>query len=125
MIDCSKTVNFLKEKERMCHHIINGSECCKPCPLFRDNNGKDCNCTLFMYDYPEKAIGIVQKWSDEHPQRTYLTELLKHFPNAKLGGNGVPMRICPSRLGLKDIEECYRSCVKCWNQPIKESENND
>ena len=31
MIDCSKTVNFLKENDRMCHSIINGSECGTSC----------------------------------------------------------------------------------------------
>ena len=61
MIDCSKTVNFLKENDRMCHSIINGSECGTSCLLSYENNGTYCGCNEFMLHYPEKAIAIVQK----------------------------------------------------------------
>lgn len=123
MIDCSKTVNFLKENDRMCHSIINGSECGTSCLLSYENNGTYCGCNEFMLHYPEKAIAIVQKWSDEHPQRTYLSELLRTFPNVELNCNGTPKRIhCPHHLGLKDIDNCDKGCVKCWNQPIEDGE---
>ena len=80
-------------------------------------------CTDFEMLYPTKAIETVQKWSNEHPQKTYLTELLKNYPNAKLGENGVPMNMCPSILGLQDLENCGEiSCVECWNQSVEESE---
>lgn len=119
MIDCSKTVNFLKENDRMCHSIINGSECGTSCLLSYENNGTYCGCNEFMLHYPEKAIAIVQKWSDEHPQRTYLSELLRTFPNVELNCNGTPKRIhCPHHLGLKDIDNCDKGCVECWNQLI-------
>lgn len=125
MIDCSKTENYFNEKLRMTKRTKNGL-CkikCSNCPLCSNNNGEGLSCpTLEMY-YPEKAIEIVQKWSDEHPQKTYLTELLKNYPNAKLGENGVPMNMCPSILGLQDLENCGEiSCVECWNQPVEESE---
>lgn len=119
MIDCSKTVNFLKENDRMCHSIINGSECGTSCLLSYENNGTYCGCNEFMLHYPEKAIAIVQKWSDENPQRTYLSELLRTFPNVELNCNGTPKRIhCPHHLGLKDIDNCDKGCVECWNQLI-------
>ena len=119
MIDCSKTVNFLKENDRMCHSIINGSECGTSCLLSYENNGTYCGCNEFMLHYPEKAIAIVQKWSDEHPQRTYLSELLRTFPNVELNCNGTPKRIhCPHHLGLKDIDNCDKGFVECWNQLI-------
>lgn len=124
IIDCSKTVNFLKEKGRMRHHIIHSSECCKSCLLSCESNGAHCSCNEFTHHYPEKAIEIVQKWSDEHPQRTYLTELLKAFPNVPIGEDGTP-EICPWRLGLAyDESKCPepKGCIECWNQPIKESE---
>lgn len=59
---------------------------CANCPLNSSNNGTNgmTSCSDFETFYPEKAIAIVQKWSDEHPQRTYLTEFLKHYPNAQL-----------------------------------------
>lgn len=119
MIDCSKTENYFAEKRRMTKRCELG---CSNCPLNKD---KILSCTAFEMLYPEKAIAIMQNWSDEHPQRTYLSELLKHYPNAKLGENGVPMNMCPSILGLKDLEDCgEKSCVECWNQPIEKGEEN-
>lgn len=121
MIDCAKTENYFAEKRRMTKRAKNGL-CklgCSNCPLCSINNNKGQSCTAFEMLYPEKAIEIVQKWSNEHPQKTYLSEFLKHYPNAMLDTNGVPKNICPSRLGLKNIENCcVRSCVVCWNQPI-------
>nr|WP_303999180.1 hypothetical protein [Ruminococcus bromii] len=129
MIDCSKTENYFAEKRRMTKRTKNGicKTKCSDCPLCSENNGisENLSCTNFEMHYPEKAIEIIQKWSNEHPQKTYLTELLKNYPNAKLGENGVPMNMCPSILGLQDLENCGEiSCVECWNQPVKESEKN-
>jgi hypothetical protein len=125
MIDCSKTEDYFIEKKRM-SKVTNPGACqvqCKECPLGSRNNVAGMCCTDFEMLYPKKAIETVQKWSDEHPQKTYLTELLKNYPNAKLGENGVPMNMCPSILGLQDLENCGEiSCVECWNQPVEESE---
>jgi hypothetical protein len=77
-----------------------------------------------MY-YPEKAVKAVQRWSDEHPQRTYLTELLDKYPNVLLNDDGTPEGICPHQLGLKSsIVDCKNGydCPKCWNQPIENGE---
>lgn len=125
MIDCSKTVNFIKEKHKMTN---NCQIRCAKCPLSQNNNGADNKMTCYDFEerYPEKAIKIVQKWSDEHPQKTYLTELLKVFPNAQLNDSGTPKGMCPHELGLKDIdcEKTDNACVKCWNQaiPIEDGE---
>lgn len=131
MIDCSKTENYFAEKRRMTkkHKLNDGAYICElnctECPLSSLNNGTTDNmaCSDFETFYPEKAIAIVQKWSDEHPQRTYLTKLLKHYPNVELNDKGIPM-ICPHLFGLKDIDNCKigYNCVKCWNQPIKDGE---
>lgn len=127
MIDCSKTENYFAEKVRMTKRAENGL-CklgCSNCPLCSENNNKGLSCTGFEMLYPEKAIEIVQKWSNEHPRKTYLNEFLKNYPNAWLNEKGIPKRMCPSMLGLKDLEDCgERNCVECWNQPVKESEKN-
>lgn len=125
MIDCNITKNYLSEQARMTKSSDVGvcRISCNHCPLSRFNNDEEMLCTELELRHPEKAIAIVQKWSDEHPQKTYLTELLKNYPNAKLGENGVPMNMCPSILGLQDLENCGEiSCVECWNQPIEDGE---
>ena len=96
---------------------------CKNCPLSQKNNGKGRLCVDYELHYPEKAIAIMQKWSDEHPQKTFLTEFLKNYPNAQLKDDETPVGICPHHLGLINKENCKnRNCVECWNQPIQDGE---
>lgn len=124
MIDCSKTKNYFAEKQRMTGQRKDGV-CelnCIDCPLSSFNNGIGIPCMNLESSYPEKAIEIVQKWSDEHPQKTYLSEFLKHYPNALLDKNDTPGKVCPCDLGLMSMDDCRDGCVKCWNQPIEESE---
>jgi hypothetical protein len=124
MIDCTKTTNYFNEKLKMTKRTKN--EVCKTkcsdCPLCSDNNGtsEDMSCTTFEMHHPEKAIEVVQKWSDEHPPKTFLTEFLKNYPNVLLDDNGIPTVGCPYRLGLISADECEKnhSCIECWNQPI-------
>lgn len=126
MIDCTKTENYFAEKKRMIkeHRYICELKDCADCPLHWTKNGMSISCTKLEKSYPGKAIAIMQKWSDEHPPETYLSELLEHFPNVPLHVTGTP-NFCPCRLGLSEIDECSetRNCIKCWNQPVKESES--
>ena len=126
MIDCSKTKNYLKERKRMCH-----KNSCDVCPLSSFSNNTNKICRVFENCYPDKVMEIVQKWSDEHPQKTYLTEFLKSYPNAKLNSDGFPRDIVPCSLGLierKDIckNRCLyfydkgRPCYDCWNTVVEE-----
>lgn len=125
MIDCSKTENYFIEKLRMTKRT-RGEGCkikCSECPLSSQNNGTSdefMSCVTFEMLYPEKAIEIVQKWSDAHPQKTFLTEFLKNYPNAPLNDNGTPDSLCPYDLGLNEKAKCGEDdgCTKCWNQPI-------
>lgn len=128
MIDCFKTENYLAEKKRMSKTTESGVckvECTK-CLLSSYNNGDGICCTDFEMLYPKKAIEIVQKWSNEHLQKTFLTEFLKNYPNAQLRIDGTPKVVCPYYLGLISRDDCRKdhNCVKCWNQPlpIKEGE---
>nr|DAO07147.1 MAG TPA: hypothetical protein [Caudoviricetes sp.] len=135
MIDCSKTENYIAEKARMTKKDKLG-RCklyCGECLLNNKNNGTSENllCGAFEAIYPEKAIEIVQKWSDEHPRKTYLSEFLKNYPNAELN-HGVP-KVCLKKLGAvsgcakTEKGDLYISCYRCWNQPIpiEDGENND
>lgn len=129
MIDCSKTENYLIEKLRMTKRAKSGI-CkikCSNCPLCSKNNGisEYISCISFEMYHPEKAIEIVQRWSDEHPQRTYLSEFLEHYPNVQLYDTGLPKGVCPYNLGLTDIDDCDNNCAKCWNQPIPIEEDEE
>ena len=125
MIDCTKTTNYFNEKLKMTKRTKNGL-CeikCSNCPLCSNSNGEGLSCPDFEMFYPENAIEIVQKWSDEHPPKTYLSEFLKNYPNAKLDEDGTPHKLCPWHLGLISVNSCRNNCVRCWNQPVEESEN--
>lgn len=126
MIDCNITTNYLTERYRMTQkgklcEVCYGTEC----PLCAKNNGVGIACVELESSYPEKAISIVQRWSDEHPQRTYLSEFLERYPNASLHDDGTP-HLCPSDLGWNDSRKCREqsNCVECWSQiiPIEEDE---
>ena len=97
---------------------------CTNCPLSDKNNGEGRFCVDYESHYPERAIAIVQQWSDEHPQKTYLTELLKIFPNTPLNDDGTPKGICLHELGATSLDNCEvdNACAKCWNQPIEDGE---
>lgn len=124
MIDCNITTNYLTERYRMTQkgklcEVCYGTEC----PLCAKNNGVGIACVELESSYPEKAISIVQRWSDEHPQRTYLSEFLEHYPNASLHDDGTP-HLCPSDLGWNDSRKCREqsNCIECWNQTVEECE---
>lgn len=127
MIDCAKTENYFAEKQRMTKSVVNGV-ChirCTDCPLSRFNNNEKIICSELELFHSETAVQIVQRWSDEHPQKTYLSELLKYFPKVELNNKGLPKWICPHHLGLNEIEDCGGTdnyCAECWNQPIEDSE---
>lgn len=126
MIDCSKTENYLAEKKRMTK-ITNTGVCkikCTNCPLSEKNNGKGRLCVDYELHYPEKAIKIVQKWSDEHPRRTYLSELLKHHPDVLLNAYGIPIVAVGCPCGVDKCEK-NRNCIECWNQPIPIEEDEE
>lgn len=125
MIDCSKTTNYLSERRRMTKQQAVGV-CklnCANCPLSEKNNDMDISCSTLEILYPEKTVAIVQKWSDEHPQRTYLTEFLKHYPNVQLYDTGIPKGICPYHLGLMSKDDCDNNCIECWNKCVEDGES--
>lgn len=142
MIDCSKTENYMHEKARMTKSVVNGV-ChirCTDCPLSRFNNNEKIVCSELELFHSETAVQIVQRWSDEHPQKTYLSEFLKNYPNAQLRTEllysqleaveagiispEIPKCICPYHLGLMSSDDCRKdhNCVECWNQPLPERE---
>lgn len=113
-IDCSVTVNFAREYSRMCKRNE-----CNECPASLANNGTDYDCERLLYSYPEVAIEIVQKWSDEHPQKTRLDDLKEKYPKFEVHPNGYPC-LRPFMFGYcKDCGSCALSPTSvCWNEPV-------
>lgn len=117
-VDCNVTKNYFKEKKRMTGDCkIN----CENCPISGDNNKTDLICEELENTYPDKAIEIVQRWSDEHQQETRLEHFLKMFPNARVD-NGRPS-VCVRY--LNENIECSlpkMHCKACWDKPYTEGE---
>jgi hypothetical protein len=123
MIDCKKTENFLSEWYRLCKSKEVAAEACATCKMWFLNN-EQMGCKASVMKDPQRAIDIVQKWSDEHPQKTYLTDFLDKHPNAPFD-NGIPSGLCPYYLGYmteKEFNECSTNCQDCWNTPIESEE---
>lgn len=65
IVDCSKTVNFHKEKNRMCR--LYKLRSCEGCPFSPQQSKRHINCNGLVEHLTEYAVEILQKWSDEHP----------------------------------------------------------
>lgn len=95
---------------------------CEGCLLSVDNNGNRCSCYMLERMCPEKAIAIVQKWSQEHPGKTFLQDFLEKYPKVPLEDDGMPLA-CPDKFGyLPQDYGCKLNCTKCWNQSMETEE---
>lgn len=119
MPDLSKdTLLFAKERRRMCQHTQ-----CTDCGLFTNF------CVLGRGGSTKEndihILEVVQKWSDEHPQKTYAMDFFEKFPDAprkdlNVEHLGVTPEACKrSVYGGK----CKHVCSICWNSPMEEENN--
>lgn len=101
------TVNFIKERTRMCKNF--GDECEK-CPAFNACEDELCSCAVDV-ESPMDAvdqIAIVEEWAKEHPLKTRQSKFLEQYPEADLNALGV-ISICPLRI-IKTHENSNRIC---------------
>ena len=123
-MDCSKTINFLHELQRLCdsRDVCEADAANKEgCPML---GLCDCSITTTCAEDAIKAVENLQKWSDEHSQKTYIQDFLEKFPKAEIDSDGSPFacrkeiygRVCPK------IEDCgyTGTCKNCWNEPMEE-----
>lgn len=122
-MDCSKTINFFPELNRLCSSRIE----CKA-----DAANKE-QCPLYVFcrqpltiraEEIITAVENLQKWSDEHPKKTYAQDFFEKFPKAQRGSDGIPF-VCRKRIygGIHPtFEDCdyTGACKKCWNEPMEE-----
>lgn len=116
-IDCSTILGFVHEASRLCDMYRD----CDKCPMARR---KKCPMMLLDYDDPDvqSVVDALQAWSDEHPVKTRLEDLLEKFPNTPLREDGL-LDFLPTRLGYcKDCRSCRyfeKICSEvCWNEPV-------
>lgn len=125
-MDCSKTINFLHELQRLCD---SRAQCeadaanKEGCPMYDF-------CMLrhsqtFAED-AKKTIETMQKWSDEHPKKTYAQDFFEKFPKAQSNSDGTPF-VCRERIygGIRlTLEDCdyTGACYRCWNEPMNDEE---
>lgn len=75
-MDCSKTINFLAEMKGVCALYKNcrTPDESEPCPLYHF-------CEVHVKHHSaeklKKAVEILQKWSDEHPRKTYAQDFFQ------------------------------------------------
>lgn len=78
-------VKFIKERKRMCNGLP-----CATCPLFAVHQLEYLPaCKEWCMDHPEASVTVVEKWAEEHPRKTLLSELLKRWPAVRLDERGV------------------------------------
>lgn len=117
-IDCSVTVNFLREHERMC----NSPSCGGSCPVSGLAREDSTSCGYYLRKHPEFAVEVVQAWSDEHPVKTRLDDIKERCPNVLLDGEGFPC-FSPAMLGYcGDCDRCRNwknpNMRNCWLEPV-------
>lgn len=122
-MDCSKTINFLAEMKRVCALYKNcrTPDESEPCPLYHF-------CEVHVKHHSaeklKKAVEILQKWSDEHPRKTYAQDFFKKFPEARPTADGVP-RMCRANCyggscrQPSPIDSNQEICKCCWDEPME------
>ena len=119
-MDCSKTINFLSELKRLC----DSRDGCAANPA----NKEDCpmfglckhSLTKICAEDVIGPIEILQRWSDEHPKKTYAQDFFEKFPKAPRckSANGRYPSAC--RKAIYDGKCPGVGCEECWNEPMEE-----
>ena len=115
-MNCNKTETFFAEWRRMCDEV----DFLGTCLLSQKGIVVGCtHCEEHVRRNIDKAIEIVQEWSDNHPVNARLNVLREAFPMYQMCiGSDVPA-FCAKFIFGENIE-CDKQCVKCWNTPVEE-----
>ena len=122
-MDCSKTIDFFAEAKRFCDSrnvCMSDATDKEQCPLLAFCAQKRPVCAEDV----KTATEFVQKWSDEHPKKTYAQDFFEKFPKAQSISDGTPF-VCRKRIyggECQKDEECddyMGTCENCWNEPME------
>ena len=115
MADLSKDVlAFSEELKRMCRAYPG----CEGCPAYSES---PCD----IRDVTPKLIDAVQKWSDEHPRKTYAQDFREKFPGCAWDVR--PVGICRRSVydGIHGCQTETKTCSECWNEPMEVEGGNE
>lgn len=104
---------FCKKYMRMCKSYEN----CEGCPRY----GKGCLEFNMDMDAFEELENDVERWTEEHPQRTRLQDFREKYPDALMKQGNCP-KTCAKDLGY--CKECpeVTTCEECWNMLAEEED---
>ena len=97
-------VEYVKQRDRMCDYYSD----CDKCPA-KEVIGC-ANITKIS-----QMVPIVEKWAKEHSVKTRQSEFLKMWPNAEIGGDGLPS-VAPCQLDVRLIHR--ESKVDCEDRGV-------
>ena len=127
-MDCSKTIDFFAEAKRLCDSRTGCTADAankEQCPLFEvcDHPLTEI-CVEICVEDAIKAMKSLQKWSDEHPKKTYAQDFFEKFPKAQSNSDGTPF-VCRKRIygGISStLEDCdyTGACYRCWSEPLND-----
>lgn len=115
-------LEFIKQSKRMCRSY----EECKDCPA-RSDGYEDCHIDTSLDINAEIAVDIVEKWAQEHPEKTRQSEFLKLLPkNATPKMKFDVLDVCPALFISKDwLHDCNKvDCTDCkakfWREDMSQ-----
>lgn len=102
-------------------------QCCKgscdSCPLWSQNNEFHMRCGKYIREHTEAVNEILLKWIDEHPIKTYKDDFIEKFPKASKSESTGVLLVCRKNIYGGKCDNC--GCENCWNEPYKESEDEE
>lgn len=121
-IDCSITKNYFAEKARIIQKCIKCKTInCDKCELSKHSFNYDLG--HIEINKTEKAIEIVQEWSDKNPIKTYKDHLKEILPNSNI--EYLTKENCPSLFfnceqDTGTFDSCGGNPDNCWDRPYTE-----
>jgi len=116
-MDCSKTIDFITMQRTICRSRSNCREGSDICPIDTFCKSSPNNYSVTVV---ERTIEAVQKWSNEHPKKTYAQDFFEKFPDAPKDKSFKEK--CPwvCRMGIYGGKCPGTECDECWNEPMEE-----
>ena len=105
---------FQKDYKRFCKSYHD----CTGCPL---NELNELASGCYNIDNLTEIIPVVQKWTEEHPAKTYLMDFKEKFPNSRV--DDIAKSLClkgyyGESAGLHP-RDCKVNCTDCWNREMR------